>query len=313
MKKSIILLAGLLVILIPPAAGVSPDEYTWSTDPASGNVQDGFCYEGVDPDEDIDCAGEQNWCEERSTDRACDEADDEWLCANGNWACDNGERVEPNQTQECEPVDIQAEGCYSAFSGEYTCYSDGNRFTSLKPGGCECQNNYECTSGLCRSGACITYVAPAISFNPALESLQLGVDQQRSVNIRVQNEMERNDTINLTFSGRAVTENLITWEVTESSGVSCNPDQTSCTVQVDSVSSATVSTTFTGAACTTSDCNGDLIISAVSGESQLSSSRDIPVRIQATRDGQTVEAPGLTPIYLLALALMTGLYMMRWR
>jgi hypothetical protein len=311
MKKSIILLTGLLILLIPTAAGAAPDEYTWSTNPASGSVQDGFCYEGVDPDEDIDCAGEQNWCDDRTEDRACDDADDEWLCDNGDWACDNGERTEPNETQECEPVDIQAEGCYSAFSGEYTCYSDGDRFTSLKPGGCECQNNYECTSGLCRSGACITYVAPTIEFEPALESLQLAVDEQRSVNIRIQNEMERNDTVNLTFSGRAVTENLLEWDITESSGVTCNQDQTNCEVTVESVSSTTISTTFTGAACTTSDCSGDLIISVISSESQLSSDEDIPVRIQAIRDGQTVEAPGLTQLYLLILVLLAGLYTAR--
>lgn len=308
MKKNLLLM-GLIVLLIPAATGAAPEDYTWSTNPASGDVQDGFCYEGVDPDEDIDCAGEENWCDERTEDRACDDADDEWLCNDGEWACDNGERVEPNETQECEPVDIQAEGCYSAFSGEYTCYSDGDRFTSLKPGGCECQNNYECTSGLCRSGACITYVAPGIEFDPGLESLQLGVDEQRSVNIIVQNQMERNDTVNLTFSGRAVTSNLIEWEVTESSGVTCNQDQTSCEISIESVSSATISTTFTGAACTTSDCSGNLIISGISGASQLSSSEDIPVRIQAIQDGETVEAPGLTPIYLLALVLMSGLYL----
>ncbi len=311
MRKSIILLAVIFVLFLPLGAGATPNEYTWSTDPASGSVQDGFCYEGVDPDADIDCAGEKNWCDERTEDRACDDADDEWLCNDGQWACDNGERVEPNETQQCEPVDLQAEGCYSAFSGEYTCYSDGDRFTSLKPGGCSCENNYECTSGLCRSGACITYVAPGIEFDPALESLQLGVDEQRSVNIIVQNEMERNDTVNLTLSGRAVTENLLEWDITESSGVTCNQDQTSCEIEIDSVSSKTISTTFTGAACTTSDCSGDLIVSAVSSSSQLSSSREIPVRIQAIRDGETVEAPGLTPLYLIVLALIAGLYTAR--
>ncbi|MDY6771623.1 MAG: hypothetical protein SV186_06760 [Candidatus Nanohaloarchaea archaeon] len=298
-----------LLMIAPAATSAAPSEYTWSTDPSSGSVQDGFCYQGVPPDKDIDCAGVNKWCDSRSTNQACDESGDTWLCNNGEWACDNGERKEPNNVSACTSIQLKAPGCYSAFSGTYRCYSDGKtRWSALKPGGCSCQNDYECTSGLCQSGACISYVAPSISFSPTIQSLTLGIDEEQTINIRIGNDMARKDTINVSLGGRAVTEGLIAWDITESSGVSCNDDETRCQVNVDGKSSTVMSVSLVGAACTTDSCTGELAVTAVSSVSRLETTDSIPVQIQAVKDGKTVQAPGMTLVYLLVLLGLAGAY-----
>lgn len=164
--RALIVLGGL-VFVIPTGASVeTPESFAWTTDPASDNIQDGLCYEGVSPDNDIDCAGVQNWCDERETNNACNSVDDEFLCNDGEWACNNGERIEPQESTTCETYEIEAPGCYSSETGGYQCYSTEERFTSKRTAGCQCEANLECASGLCDSNVCVQITAPIITIDP---------------------------------------------------------------------------------------------------------------------------------------------------
>lgn len=169
---SIGLLMLFSIVMLPAGTAVSPDSFAWTTDPASGNIEDDLCYDSVDADNDIDCAGTENWCTDKNDNQACDTADDEWVCGDGDWACNNGERIEPAEYEGCEPVELEGESCYSTLNGEYQCYSNGEQFITKIPAGCECEDNSECDSGLCQDNVCVDLTAPIIEIGPPRISVE---------------------------------------------------------------------------------------------------------------------------------------------
>lgn len=129
MKKILIPTTLVLILMVPIVLiATNASNYRWSTDPASWNVSDGFCYPGVDEDHDRDCAGER-WCGEENT--SCNENTDDWLCRD-EWACDNSTIIKSGETVVCSIVHL-VKDCGT----DNYCYNNVSSWLPERPERCE--------------------------------------------------------------------------------------------------------------------------------------------------------------------------------
>ncbi|MDY6777695.1 MAG: hypothetical protein SVU32_03455 [Candidatus Nanohaloarchaea archaeon] len=306
MKK--LLLAALILLMLPVVTARPPEDYSWSTDPSSGGIQDGFCYSGVTADQDIDCAGVSNWCETRDTNQACTTTEDEWLCNGGAWACDNGVRKEPGNVSRCTALHLEAEGCLSVYQGSFTCYSDGeDTWTPNKPSGCSCQQDYQCMQGVCQAGKCIAYVSPNISIADVRRTVSMLIGDRVQISPKITNKLAKPDNITVTFKGRALEERFISIEVTETEQVQCAPELQQCNVSIPAKSSVEFFVNIDAI----SYGRGSLIIEGVSQTTKLKGSGSVLVSVDP-RGQEQESATGVTAPYFIVL-LVAGAVFLFWR
>jgi len=152
---------------------------------------------------------------------------------------------------------------------------------------------------------CITTAAFAQSADSQDRSvLQLGIDSERTISTMFANRISAADNITVTVQGTAVANGLITWDVTEASGITCNDTSTACNISMPARSSKQLFFTLEGAMVG----QGDLVIEGTSRTTQLSTTDTIRVStLPRTPEGEVKEAPGLMPAHILAIVLLASL------
>lgn len=143
-------------------------------------------------------------------------------------------------------------------------------------------------------------------------SYELLLGEEESFTPTVENPLSQPDTIELTFTGRAITSGLVDWTVRETGvdHIDCNQDQTQCNISVGARSQEEFNLTLQA----TRQGQGGLVIEGKSRVTQLSGEDNIFITVNAAQDGERA-ADGLTPAYILVLALLAAgtLYMRRDR
>jgi hypothetical protein len=108
----------------------------------------------------------------------------------------------------------------------------------------------------------------------------------------------------VTLQGTAVANGLVTWDVTESSGITCNDAETACNLSMPARSTDQLFLTLEGAMVG----QGDLVIKGTSRRTRLSNTDTIEIStLPRTPEGEVKEAPGIMPAQLLVLILLGGL------
>lgn len=137
-------------------------------------------------------------------------------------------------------------------------------------------------------------------------SYELLLGEEESFTPTVENPLSQPDKIMLEFKGRAITSGLLDWTVRETGEdhIECNIDQTQCNITIDARSEESFNLTLTA----TRQGQGSLVVEGTSEVTQLSGEDNIFVTVNASQDGEQA-ADGLTPIYILLLAMMTAGYL----
>lgn len=152
-------------------------------------------------------------------------------------------------------------------------------------------------------GLLLVMALPLASAQETSYELLLGGEE--SFTPTVENPLSQQDTIELEFTGRAITNGFIDWTVRETGRdhINCNADQTECNISVDARSQEEFNLTLEA----TRQGQGGLVIEGTSQVTQLSGDDNIFITVNAVQEGEQA-ADGLTPAYILVLALMAAGY-----
>ncbi|MCJ7450574.1 MAG: hypothetical protein MUP58_02430 [Candidatus Nanohaloarchaeota archaeon QJJ-9] len=239
-------------------------------------------------------------CSENEGNPECSEATDDWICGEGKWACDNGEKKDPGNysASECKEINVKDEYCYSSYNNKHICYSDGEKWNNRKPEGCTCNHGYECISSVCDSGVCISYTAPEVTVE-TVETINFQISQITSYTLDIKNKLPTEDNLTLTFKGSA--RDLVEIKVTESDKVDCNSSTNQCNITVPGKSSANVLVNIRAV----SYGSGGLTSEVFSEKTELKDTETIDITVEPTVRGDE-SAPGITLPYFIGIISLAG-------
>lgn len=117
----------------------------------------------------------------------CCDSNDCWISGDKKWICNNGEKIGQG-----------AESCDSWYVCGKDYYWDGTEWSDKIPTECRCFDSFDCETGQCIDGKCMTPVDPNVTFASSSITVEIGSKDQTVIYIK--NNLGADDTLRVKLS-----------------------------------------------------------------------------------------------------------------
>lgn len=152
------------------------------------------------------------------------------------------------------------------------------------------------------------YKPPDIELKPSYPSINLKLDENKSILVGVKNNLSVQDKVELSIKGEA--RSLLEWKIKEPSGVTCSPDYSSCEITLNSDEEVNIPIEISGVKV---GHDMSLILQGTSETSKLSDTIYLSVSVNLKEEGSFFSAPGLSWVNFSVLGVLSFLILVALR